>query len=111
MVTISSTRRSIVILVACTPALAWAQSQLSWLERIREEERNHSKVMDVASWLTDVHGPRLTGSPEARAAGDWVARALASWGISGVRLEPWAFAGRGWTSERFSAQVIAPQPF
>ena len=35
-----------------------------------------SKVMEYASMLTDVHGPRLTGSPNLRAAGEWARKTL-----------------------------------
>ena len=36
--------------------------------KIKEEGFQRSQVMDTASWLTDVYGPRLTGSPSFKAA-------------------------------------------
>ena len=82
------------------------------IERIKAEVREHSQVMEIASWLTDVYGPRLTGSPNTKAAGEWAAQKLRSWGIENVRLETWGpFESRGWTSERFAFQAIAPTPF
>ena len=36
--------------------------------------------MDTASWLTDVYGGRLTGSPNIKAAGDWAVKKLTEWG-------------------------------
>src|SRR5947208_2680858 len=39
--------------------------------RIRDEGLNRSQVMDTLSYLTDVIGPRLTGSPNARRANEW----------------------------------------
>ena len=37
--------------------------------RIRDEGFNNSKVMDTLSQLTDVYGPRLTGSPQNKTCG------------------------------------------
>src|SRR5687767_2745336 len=59
------------------------------ISRIRDEGFNRSQVMETASWLTDVYGPRLTNSPNTRAAADWTIRRLASWGITNGRTEPW----------------------
>ena len=69
------------------------------------------QVMHTASMLTDLHGPRLTGSPTMKAGGDWVISALRGWGIPTGRLESWGPFGRGWTNERMVAQVTAPAPF
>ncbi len=77
--------------------------------RIEDEGFNRSQVMDVMSWLTDVHGPRLTGSPALRAAADWAAKTMTGWGLANVKLEPWGPFGRGWSNERFSLQAVTPQ--
>ena len=79
--------------------------------RIKREVSQHSEVMELLSWLTDVYGPRLTGSPNTRAAAEWTLKKLSSWGITNVHLEPWGPYERGWRSERFNFQAIAPQPF
>jgi carboxypeptidase Q len=63
-----------------------------------------------ASWLTDVYGPRLTGSPQTRDAGDWTVRQLTAWGNGTAHLEPWDFGGRGWVSEHLAARVVSPEP-
>ncbi|MEK6687494.1 MAG: peptidase M28, partial [Gemmatimonadota bacterium] len=39
--------------------------------RIRAEAFERSQIMDIASWLTDVYGPRLTNSPITTAAAHW----------------------------------------
>ena len=36
---------------------------LDAIYRIKEEGLQRSKVMELESYLTDVYGPRLTGSP------------------------------------------------
>jgi carboxypeptidase Q len=81
------------------------------VERIQTEVAQHSQVMDLVSWLTDVYGPRLTGSPGTQAASEWAVEKMRSWGLSNVHLEPWGPYERGWRGERFGFQAIAPQPF
>ena len=49
------------------------------IERIKAEEIQHSQVMDIMSWLSDVYGPRLTWSPNAARAGEWTAAKMTSW--------------------------------
>ena len=79
--------------------------------RITAEATSRSRVMETMSWLTDVHGPRLTGSPATRAAADWAVRTLEAWGVTRLRLEPWGPFGRGWTSDRFTLTVTAPHRY
>ncbi len=79
------------------------------VERIRDEAMNRSQVMQTLSYLSDVIGPRLTGSPNMRRANEWTRDQLAKWGLLNAHLEPWGPFGRGWELKRFSAQVTAPQ--
>lgn len=65
--------------------------------------------MQTLSYLTDVIGPRLTGSPELKRANKWTSDKLASWGLSNPHLEAWGPFGRGWSLKRFSAQIVEPQ--
>jgi carboxypeptidase Q len=82
---------------------------LAMITRIREEGFNNSKVMETAERLTDVLGPRLTGSPKLKQANEWTRDQLAGWGLKDARLEPWGPFGRGWTLERSVVQMVAPQ--
>ncbi|MFN5102393.1 MAG: hypothetical protein ACK5GJ_06325, partial [Planctomycetota bacterium] len=41
------------------------------VDKIKQEGMERSKVMETISYLTDVSGPRLTGSPETKLAGEW----------------------------------------
>jgi hypothetical protein len=77
--------------------------------KIKAEGTLRSKVMDTASYLTDVHGPRLTGSPEIRSASEWAKKQLAAWGLENAHLEPWGPFGRGWSLEGFTANMTEPQ--
>jgi hypothetical protein len=79
--------------------------------RIKEEGFERSQVMDTLSYLTDINGPRLTNSPNIRKAADWVMKRLTAWGIKTARQETWGPFGRGWSNEKFTANVATPQPF
>jgi carboxypeptidase Q len=79
--------------------------------KIKDEGFTHSQVMDTASWLTDVYGARLTGSPNIKAAGDWAVKKLTEWGGQNAHLETWGDFGTGWQNERFSATVVSPNPW
>jgi len=77
--------------------------------RIIEEGMKHSQAMTNLSYLCDVIGPRLTGSPNLKRANEWTRDKLTSWGLTNVQLEAWGPFGRGWTLQKFSAQVVEPQ--
>jgi carboxypeptidase Q len=96
--------------LAVSPALA--QEKLDWatLGRIRDEGFRRSQVMETAAQLTDVHGPRLTASPQYKKAADWARQQLETWGLANAHLESWPF-GRGWSFERCSAHVVSPVSF
>jgi hypothetical protein len=68
-----------------------------------------SQVMQTLSYLTDVIGPRLTGSSGMKRANEWTRDQMAKWGMQNAQLEAWGPFGRGWTLKNFSAQVTAPQ--
>ena len=79
------------------------------IARIKDEGMNHSQVMQTLSYLTDVIGPRLTASPTMKRANEWTRDKMTSWGLPNAHLEAWGPFGRGWSLERFSAQVVSPQ--
>ncbi|HKE56178.1 MAG TPA: M20/M25/M40 family metallo-hydrolase [Pyrinomonadaceae bacterium] len=77
--------------------------------RIKDEGLNRSQVMPTLSYLSDVIGPRLTGSPNMKRANEWTRDQLTKWGLQNAHLESWGPFGRGWALKSFSAEVIAPQ--
>jgi hypothetical protein len=81
---------------------------LDAIYKIKDEGLNRSQVMDTLSYLTDVYGARLTGSPQIKAAAEWTKKKLTEWELVNVNLETWGPFGRGWTNERFSASAISP---
>ena len=78
------------------------------LQQIRREGLEHSQVMRPFDQFVTVIGPRLTGSPAHKAAAEWARQALASWGLSDARLEPWPF-GRGWVLDHQVIEMLEPR--
>src|SRR5574339_523092 len=75
------------------------------IDRILSYQKT-SQVMDIAAVLTNTYGPRLTNSPNLRAAGEYARKKLVEWKLSDVRLETFNF-GNGWTNERFSMKLAS----
>jgi carboxypeptidase Q len=97
-------------------AAATAQTQdLQMVTRIRQEGFRNSKVMEIASGLTDAIGSgltdaiggRLTGSPNMKKANEWTRDQLTQFGLSNAHLEPWTF-GRGWVADMCVVRMISP---
>ena len=78
---------------------------------IRKQGLESSQVMDHLSWICDVYGPRLTGSPNLRRASAWAEKTLGSWGLQNVHRESWGPFGRGWRLESFSVRVTGENPW
>ena len=76
--------------------------------RIRKEGQDNSQIMRTMHHLTDVHGPRLTGSPNHKGAAEWAVKQMTEWGFVNGRLEPWEFGHPGWLNERFSGHIVSP---
>lgn len=101
----------IVSLLTFNTALAQSPQEkfdADTVEKIKEEGLKRSQVMELISYMTDVHGPRLTGSPNIRKAQEWAKQKLAGWGLQNAHLEAWGPFGRGWTLEGFAANMIKP---
>ena len=76
--------------------------------KIRQEGTTNSTILETLHVLTDVYGPRLTGSPTLKAAGEWAIEQMHAWGLKEGRLEPWDFGHPGWTNERLTAHIVSP---
>ena len=76
--------------------------------KIRQEGTNNSRILETLHMFTDVHAPRLTGSPNLKAAGEWAIQQMHAWGLENGRLEPWDFGRPGWTNERLTAHLVEP---
>jgi carboxypeptidase Q len=97
--------------VAAVPLFLFAGEtvDLSVVNRIKTEAFSNSKVMDTMFYLTDVYGPRLTNSPNYKAAGDWAVKRLQADSLVNVKEEKWGPFGRGWQAKYFEAHMIEPR--
>ena len=99
---------ALVVCVSTTTALSQEVVDLGVVDRIKDEAFTRSAVMEHLRNLTDVHGPRLTGSPQFDEAAKWAAERLTSYGLSNVHLERWGPFGRSWSIDEYSAELVAP---
>src|SRR3989475_6004373 len=98
----------LIISFLSLPLLAQTSADKDLLERIRKEEANNSQIMKTEHMLTDVYGPRLTGSPNHKHAAEWAIKQMTAWGFSNAHLEAWDFGHVGWLNERFTGHIISP---
>ena len=96
----------VVATLVAVPAQERVDEGLFW--KIRQEATSNSQILKTLHVLTDVYGPRLTGSPNLKNAGEWAAQQMEKWGLENARLEPWDFGRSGWLNERLSAHIVAP---
>ncbi|WP_210490090.1 M28 family metallopeptidase [Rufibacter aurantiacus] len=78
------------------------------VEKIRQEGLKNSQVMDIAFYLTDVNGPRLSGSTGLAKANQWTKDKLTSWGLKNAVIEPWGTFGKGWEVEKSYLALTKP---
>jgi carboxypeptidase Q len=81
---------------------------LEIVHRIKAEAFENSHVMDHLFYLTDVNGPRLTGSPGFMSAAKWAQSEFEKVGLSNAHLEKWGPFGRGWSYSAFSIALQKP---
>lgn len=101
------------VLVGLPLAADWPVTEkidLDAVYRIKDEGLQRSKVMEIESYLTDVYGPRLTGSPAIKEAAEWAQKTMKEWGLANVHTETWPF-GRGWQTRRFAASAVSPRAY
>jgi carboxypeptidase Q len=105
---------TVASVIALTAAFPFAAQQSGTIgdrdisERIRQDEASKSQVMRTLHFLADVYGPRLTGSPNHKAAAEWAVKQMTGWGLTSGHLEPWDFGHPGWVNERLSVHVTSP---
>src|ERR1035438_3475792 len=102
-------RKIVVLLLLALPALSQEHVDLGIVDRVKAEAFERSKVMETLRNLTDVHGPRLTGSPGFEDAARWAIGELNGYGLEKVHLEKWGPFGRAWSLEQSSLELIEPR--
>lgn len=99
---------ALVLIISLLSLPVAAQNGGDMLSRIRKEAMERSQIMKTMHMFTDVYGPRLTGSPNHKAAAEWAVKQMTAWGLENAHLEPWDFKHPGWLNERLTAHLISP---
>ncbi|WP_129714357.1 hypothetical protein [Pedobacter sp. SYP-B3415] len=73
--------------------ITFGQANPGIADRIRQAELSSSQIPWIAHYLTDVSGPRLTGSSGYMKAAEWAVATLKHWGLTRAGLEPWGTFG------------------
>ena len=102
-----------ICLLALSQALicslyAQKEGDEAFISRLKQAEMQHSQVMDLAFYLTDVNGPRLTGSPGFLKAANWAKAKMEEWGLKNVQVESWGEFGKSWQQERCYVAMTKP---
>ncbi len=103
-------KRILIVLLLVSLRSLWAQEPLdtAFISKLKEEGLNRSQVMELASMLTDVYGPRLTGSKQLVRAAEWAKSQFEKWGLVNAKLESWSPFGKGWELKRYALHAITP---
>jgi carboxypeptidase Q len=102
-------RKLVLLLLCAAPLFPQDRVDPAVLDRIKAEAFDRSKVVETLRNLTDVHGPRLTGSPGFEDAARWAMGELNGYGLQSVHLEKWGPFGRAWTLEQSSVELVEPR--
>lgn len=78
-----------------------------FINKLKDEGINRSQVMEISSWLMDVYGPRLSGSPQLKRANEWTKSQFEKWGLENAHLESWEF-GKGWELQHYALTAHTP---
>lgn len=103
------------LLLIARPLPAQAPGISEIYAQIRAEETNNSRIMWLIHQIADVYGPRVTGTPNLKAADDWAVNTMTSWGLANAHLEPWTFQPPsaaapvpGWENLELTAEAVTP---
>ena len=99
---------SAIVAFSAPPFAAQEKIDADINAKIRAEGTKNSKILRTLHYFTDVYGPRLTGSPNLKAAGEWAIKEMESWGFVNGHLEPWDFARPGWSNEVAVGAIVSP---
>jgi len=100
-----------LIIFGLLPLTAQEKIDTAAVIKMKDEGMNHSHVMELESWISDIYGPRLNWSPEYREAADWASAKLKEFGVENIHFEKFGPAAKGWTLKKFYLNVIEPHAF
>ncbi len=76
-------------------------------QKLIDYEKQNSEIMNNLEYLSDVIGPRLTGSARLKKANDWTADKMREYGLENVHLEKWTIP-LGWERGSCEARILEP---
>jgi carboxypeptidase Q len=76
-------------------------------QKILAEVHDHNELMSNLEYLSDMIGPRLTGSENLKKANDWTRQKFAEYGAANSHLESWIIA-HTWTRGTATGRIISP---
>ncbi len=91
----------------------WLMSQekvdLAMIYKIKQEGLKNSNIEELAFWLTDFVGPRLTGSTGGTKGNEWAKKRMEELGFQNVRIEAARDSRNGgWDNLKTYAAMTAP---
>lgn len=107
-------RKISIALIALFFMPAWIMSQnetvdLAMIYKIKQEGLKNSGIEDLAFWLTDFVGPRLTASSGFNRGTEWAKKKMEEFGFQNVRIEAAKdFTRGGWDNIKTYAALTAP---
>lgn len=94
------------------PSFMTAQKEnvdLSMVYKIKQEGQRNSTIDDLAFWLNDFVGPRLTGSTGNIRGNEWAKKKMEELGLQNVRIEEARdFSRGGWDNMKVYAAMTEP---
>ncbi len=84
---------------------AISQTLAQALSKINTEGFQKSQVMSLVSDLSDVYGPRLTGTDQYYTAAEWAKKTMENWGVDKVYFENYCDDCMGWEVKSFNVEM------
>lgn len=88
--------------------VATSQTLPQALAKINTEGFQKSQVMNLITDLSDVYGPRLTGTNQYFTAAEWAKKTMENWGMNKIYFENYCDDCMGWEVKSFNVEMIAP---
>src|SRR5262249_16218901 len=88
-------------------ASAKTDAALELAKQILAESKKDSEMMTKLTYLSDIIGPRLTGSAALKRANEWAGGKMREYGLSNVHQEAWTIPV-GWERGTATGRIIEP---
>ncbi|HLE36228.1 MAG TPA: M20/M25/M40 family metallo-hydrolase [Candidatus Acidoferrales bacterium] len=76
-------------------------------QKIMAEIKDNSELMANLEYLTDMIGPRVTGTKQMNQASTWTMEMFKKYGLANAHLEPWTIA-RAWYRGTAGGHIVSP---